>query len=200
MTDHHDLTNDSSADDARIDALARSAGAELRRPAPADGIARVQRAKRTRQLTQVGAGGFAAVLLVGAGVVAFRGGDTDRRVVPATVSLPDSTVPDSTVPDSTVPDSTVPDTVAPSSTVPATTVPATTPPNVAGAPSVIYTSGGGFSSFGSEVSTVDVATGAVTGTVTVDQALSDASRAAQDALGGEQALAPTRRLIDLTGR
>jgi hypothetical protein len=182
MTDHHDPTHDPSLEQDRIDALARSAGVELRRPAPADGIARVHRAKRTRQLTQVGAGGLAAIVLVGAGVVTFRSGDTDRRVVPATVSVPDASLPDSTVPD----------TSAPTSSTPGTPAPATTPPNATGGPSVIYTSGEGFSSFGSEVSTVDVATGAVTGTVTVDQALSDASRAAQDALGGEQALAPAR--------
>lgn len=124
MTDHTDHTD--RQDDDRIDALARAAGADLRRPAPADGLARAERAKRNRQLTRAGAGGLAAVMLVAVGAIALRGGDTDRRVVPATVSTPEVSLPVSSTPTNTVP-VTSPST-SPSTTPPTTAPPVTTPP------------------------------------------------------------------------
>ena len=75
MTTERNLDDHSSADDAadaRIDAMARNAGRELRRPAPQQGMARVERARRSRQITRVVSGGAAAVVLVAVGIVALN--------------------------------------------------------------------------------------------------------------------------------
>lgn len=102
--------------DARIDAMARAAGGELRRPAPAEGLARARVASKRRQTARAVAGGAAAVALLGAGVFALTRGDGDQRVVPV-----DTTVETST-----------------------TGVPPTTgiPPNGAGDPGVVYSTTG----------------------------------------------------------
>jgi len=175
--------------EARIDALARQAGGDLRRPAPTDGITRAKRAKHTKQMTRLGGAGIAAVAILAIGAFALNGGDADQTIVPATVSTfeSDLTVPDS-IPDPTEsapPVTEAPDeTIAPTSTVPPGTSPVTSPTNAAGDPDVVYV-GTDFSSlFGSEVSTVDPTTGAIIDTFVVDEAASDAARAAQDALVG----------------
>ena len=193
---HDPLEPDAPRDaDARIDALARSAGAELRRPAPDDGVTRVRRQHRRRQAVLAGATGT-GVLAAVIGALVFTGGDDRSTVVPATeptteVSAPATTAPDETTPDDTTPDDTTPDDTTPDETTPDETTPDTSapddpttdvPPNAAGDPDVVYVSADGLSSFGSEVSTIDPRTGAVTSTYVVDEALSDAARAAQDAL------------------
>lgn len=197
MTDHDhtprsDPHDHDRAADERIDALARAAGSELRRPAPADGIARVQRTSRQRQATRIGAAGVAAVAILAVGAIVIGGRDGDETLVPATVTTveTDDTV-DSTVPESTVPTEAVPATT-PGST-PATESPtpnssSTMPPNAAGDPEVMYASQEFAAMFGSEVSTVDPRTGEVLSTFVVDDAAVEDSRAAQDALIGTTSL------------
>jgi len=96
--------------DGRIDDLARRAGAEVRRPAPAGFVEGVRRARRRQQTVRAGAGvvGVAALLAIGAVIV--RGTSDDATIAPATV--PDSVLdtqadaePDAT---STDPTTTVP--------------------------------------------------------------------------------------------
>ena len=195
-SDPHD--HDRAADE-RIDALARAAGSELRRPAPADGIARVQRATRRRQATRIGAAGVTAVAILAVGAIVIGGRDGDETLVPATVTTVEtddtvgSTVPDPTnEPSPTVTE--VNDETLPSvgSTTPPST-PVEVPPNAAGDPEVVYVSQDLASMFGSEVSTVDPRTGEVRSTFVVDDAASEASRAAQNALLGTTSLVGTRR-------
>ena len=188
--DHADQTDPTDAGaDARIDALARAAGSELRRPAPPDGIGRARRTSHRRQVTQVALSGTAVLAVVVIGVVALTGRDDRASVVPATV---DTTV-DST--DSTdVPETSTPDTVedtSPGTTAPELTTPGTEAPNSASTtstptidvdPDAIWGSTELSPTFGSQVTTIDPTTAAVTGTFVVDDALSNASRAAQDAL------------------
>lgn len=104
MTDH--LTpHDTDASDDTFEQLARAAGAELRRPAPPDGMRRVRAARRSQQVTKGVVAGGAAVLLVGMGTfVALRGTDDggDLATQPdPTVPTPDPTVGPTTVPDPT---------------------------------------------------------------------------------------------------
>lgn len=167
MTNH----NDPDAD-ARIDEMARAAGGALRRPAPADGIARAQRSKRTKQTTRLAIAGTAVLALGVIGVAAF-GGDDPNRVGPA------DTTTATTVPGTGAP-TTVDSTVAPSTSEQPTT---TAAPNPAGAPEVVY---------GTPVSVVEVTdgvqtlfdpvTGAVIGTAPVDF---EESRRVQDELYGQ---------------
>ncbi len=100
-------------DGRQIDDLARRAGAEVRRPAPAGFLEGVRRARRRQQTVRAGAGvvGVAALLAIGA--VVARDTTDDGTIAPATV--PDSVVdtqadvePDETSPD-TDPTTTVPD-------------------------------------------------------------------------------------------
>ena len=102
MTDDRNHSPADDAADARIDAIARSAGRELRRPAPANGIAKVQRARRTRQVTRAAGGGVAAIVLVAVGVVALnnRGQQRSdhRRLVVVTTQPQVSTTADPTPP------------------------------------------------------------------------------------------------------
>jgi Ni,Fe-hydrogenase III small subunit len=88
--DHHDHHDD-------IDALARRAGAEVRRPAPAGFTAGIHRARRRQQTVRAGLGvaGVAALMVVGAALIARRGGDD--LITPATV--PDTIVADPTTPE-----------------------------------------------------------------------------------------------------
>ncbi|MEZ5220848.1 MAG: hypothetical protein R2743_05085 [Ilumatobacteraceae bacterium] len=220
MDPTHDPAGPSPSDhpspsDERIDALARAAGAELRRPAPADGVARVRRQQRRRQAVIAGAAGT-GVLAVVIGALVFTGGDDRSTVVPATepttgVSVPATTTPDETTPDETTPGETTPDETtpdeSPNTTPVATDTPDTSatdtpptdvPPNAAGDPDVVYVSDT-FASFGSEVSTVDLRTGAVTSTSVIDEAAGEASRDAQDALMGRAVLPPTREVGHSSG-
>lgn len=179
MTDTPD-TPDRDAD-ARIDALARTAGADLRRPAPADGLARVAKAKQRHQAVRAGAAGTAVIALVAIGTMALRGGD-ENTVVPATVSTvesPETTVVASTVPSTTdepVSSSTEP---PPDSSSPTTSV--EVPPNAAGQPSAVYTAATPVAFADGDQTLVDPVTGEVLGAEPMD---ADASRAAQDALLG----------------
>jgi hypothetical protein len=90
MTDHltpHDID---AADDEAFEQLARAAGAELRRPAPPDGMQRLRAARRRQQVTRSVVAGGAAVLLVGMGTfVALRGTDDPGDLA----TQPDPTVP-----------------------------------------------------------------------------------------------------------
>ncbi|MDO8389314.1 MAG: hypothetical protein Q7V57_02415 [Actinomycetota bacterium] len=140
-------------DDGRIDDLARAAGRELRRPAPPEGLARVQTSTRRRRVVRAAAAGGGAVVLLAAGVLAFTRGDDDHRVVPAETTVP-TTVP-------TTDPTTVPTTVV-------------TPT----APDVVYATTGSIASPDYLQHVIDPKTGAELRTETPD---SDASRAAQEA-------------------
>ena len=182
--------------DARIDALARAAGSELRRPAPPDGIGRARRTTRRRQVTRAALSSTAVLAVVAIGVIALTGRDDRSSVVPATVDTtvdstdaPETTSTPDTVEDTspgTVPTPTTPDTEAP------TSVPTTSTPTNVIDPDAVYVATDLVSMFGSEVSTIDRRSGGVRSTFVVDQALSDASRAAQDALLGRTSLTGTR--------
>src|SRR6188472_3565870 len=81
MTDDHDHSVD-----ARVDELARDAGAALRRPAPADGLANVRATRRRRQAGRTVLGGSAvAVLAIGVFLVLDDDAD-DRGVVSVSVT------------------------------------------------------------------------------------------------------------------
>ena len=172
--------------DARIDALARAAGSQLRRPAPADGIGRARRTTQRRQATRAALTGTAVLAVVAIGVITLTGRDDRSSVVPATIDSTDSTdatettnTPDTvedTSPGTTAPTATVPDTVA------STSVPTTSVPTIDVDPDAIWASTEPFPTFGSQVTTIDPTTGAVTGTLVIDDALTEASRAAQDEL------------------
>lgn len=147
MTNH----NDPDAD-ARIDEMARAAGGALRRPAPADGIARAQRSKRTKQTTRLAMAGTAVLALGVIGVAAF-GGDDPNRVAPADTTTVVTTVPDSASPNTT-------EQPAPTTTA---------NPDPAGAPEVVY--GSPVSVVGAtdgEQTLFDPVTGAVIGTEPID--------------------------------
>ena len=77
--DQHDPDRD--AVDARIDALARERGSELRRPAPADGLAHVRTVRRRQQVVRT-AGGVGVIALLAIGVNAIVTND-DGTVAPA---------------------------------------------------------------------------------------------------------------------
>lgn len=130
--------------DARIDAIARAAGDQLRRPAPADGLNRARRAHRRRQTVRTALTSSAALAIVAVGVVALTGRDQSTRVVPAeTTDSPSPTT--STPPDPTVTD----------------------PPSV-GAPSVVYTLSGDPTDPDAVLVRVDPVTGEVVGSEPVD--------------------------------
>lgn len=113
MTDH--LTpHDTPTSDDEFERLARSAGAELRRPAPPDGMKRVRTARRRQQVTRSVMAGGAAVLIVGMGTfVALRASDDGGDVA----TLPDPTVPEPTPTTVAEPTTAPPGTVAPNAAV-----------------------------------------------------------------------------------
>jgi hypothetical protein len=181
-----------SAVDARIDAAARSAGREFRRPAPTDGIDRAHRARRQKQAVRAAGTAVVAVAVVAVGAILLNGRQGGDTIAPATIA--ESTVPAATVPASTVPSSTAPNTtpdsiapetaVAPDETVPTSAplaAPVSVPPNATGAPAAVYTA----ETFAFDSSTtqtvVDPTTGAVLSSGPADAL---ASRDAQDALLG----------------
>ncbi|MGB8861082.1 MAG: hypothetical protein WCC60_17620, partial [Ilumatobacteraceae bacterium] len=147
--------------DARIDEMARAAGGELRRPAPADGITRAQRSKRTKQTTRLALAGTAVLALGVVGVAVFGGNDSNR------VGPTDSTAPESTSATTVV--------NQPSTTV----VSSTSVPNGTGDPEVLYWTSGFIASPDNLQTEIDPTTGEVLRTEVPDE---DASRAAQDAL------------------
>jgi hypothetical protein len=106
MTDEHDPTDD-------LDAIGRRAGAELRRPAPPDGAALVQRSvRRRRAMTAVG-GGIAVAVIVAGGLVLVGQNDDDTVVtddrVSTTVAPDPSVAPEPSLPvEPTVPPDTSP--------------------------------------------------------------------------------------------
>jgi hypothetical protein len=145
--------------DARIDAMARAAGGELRRPAPAEGLARAHAVQRRRQTVRAVTAGASAVALLGAGVFALTRGDDDQRLVPV-----DTTV----------------ETSLPSSTVETSTT--SIPPNAAGDPEVVYSTTGFILNPDYLQTVIDPVTGNVLRTETPDGvASSDAQAALVDA-------------------
>jgi hypothetical protein len=117
--------------DDRFDAFARSAGAELRRPAPADGVAAVRATRRRQQRTRAALAGTAAVVIIAGGAAIAL-----RDEPPAVTVQPDPTSPATVV---TAPPETVAPTVTDGPTTPSpasnpTTTPAT-PPTVPATPS-----------------------------------------------------------------
>jgi hypothetical protein len=182
----NNILNDSTdnAADARIDAMARSAGSQYRRPAPTQGIARVQRARRTQQVSRAVMGTTAALAFVAVGVLAVNRRNANEAPAVATIG---NTEPQASAPlnvASSVPPPTPSATAAPSvapvdstATAPADPV-ATNGAGPAGSPSVVYVSKEG--PFSTEQDLVDPVTGQVIGTESTDF---DKSRAAQVALG-----------------
>lgn len=188
MNDHLDPNDPARTDadaDARIDALARAAGSQLRRPAPADGIGRARRTSQRRQVTRAALSGTAVLSVMAIGVVALTSGDDRASVVPATIDSTDSTEATEATETTSTPDTIdddSPGTTAPAPTTPDTVAPTTSSPTIDAAPDSIWASTELFPIFGSQVTTIDPTTAAVTGTLVVDEALSDASRTAQDEL------------------
>ena len=113
----------SSPDQERIDARARAAGNDLRRPAPAAGLAHVQRVHLRRQVTRLAVVCTTVVAVAVIGTFAFDRGRSD--VAPAVMDSVESS-PVSTV------------TSTPAQSEPST--PPSVPPLVAGRP-VIYSTG-----------------------------------------------------------
>jgi len=69
-------------DDSKIDSIARAAGAALRQPAPADGVARLQSSHRRRQTVRAAAAGaVVAAVAIALFVVVGRNSDGDGVVV-----------------------------------------------------------------------------------------------------------------------
>lgn len=155
--------------DARIDEMARAAGGALRRPAPADGIARAQRSKRTKQTTRLALAGTAVLALGVVGVAAF-GGDDTNRVGPADTTAVVTTVPDTGAP-----------TTVDQPTTTATPSPAGDPEVVYGAPVSVVTGG--------DQTLFDPTDGSVISSGPVDF---DESRRVQDELYGQGVLQPER--------
>ncbi len=158
-TDHNNTPSDSD-----IDAMARAAGRELRRPAPADGLAGVQRTRKRKQAVRAAVGGTAVAAIMAIGAIAvFGGGDGDNSVVPA-----DSTAAPN------------PSTPAPT-TIPPTSIPPTTvdPGAEAGAPEWVYAIVGDPFDPQAVMNLVDPKTGEIIRTEPID---SDASLEAQNNL------------------
>ena len=103
---------------ARLDDMALRAGHELRRPAPAHGLAAVHQSRRRRRAGVLTASG-AAVVAVGVGLTLLATRDPDATVVS---DQTDTTVPTETNPTETNPTETVPAEIVPAETVPAETV------------------------------------------------------------------------------
>ena len=104
FTDHND-----SSSDANIDAMARAAGRELRRPAPPDGVASAYRTRKKKTAVRAAVGGTAVAALMAIGAIAVFGGeDDDNSVIPAEPSSPTSpSDPTPTNPPTTIPPTTV---------------------------------------------------------------------------------------------
>lgn len=120
MTDH--LTPDTRPDaDDEFERLARTAGAELRRPAPPDGMQRVRAARRRQQVTRSVVAGGAAAVLVGLGSFVVLRGDDDGGDV-ATLPDPTVSVPEPTVVPTSLPEP-IPTTPPTSPSTPPSTVP-----------------------------------------------------------------------------
>jgi hypothetical protein len=187
-TDDHDPLE--SVDDARIDELARSAGNELRRPAPEHGLAGVQRTRRNRQITRAAIGSTAVVALVVGGFVTANRGDDAPRIETAdsvaTISGTDTTTQPVTTTEAgtTTPIEPVatgePAGSVPEDPAPASSTPATDPPSDSNAPSIVYTSTESFPPDDGIQTLIDPRDGTVIGTGPIDQ---DASRIAQEPFG-----------------
>jgi hypothetical protein len=121
------------AADARVDEVARSAGNELRRPAPELGLAGVQRARRRRQIARGAVGSTAALaFVVGGFIVANR--DDNPQITTTNSGLTTTAVPNTTTPSTTIGTT---DTSTPVEPVPNSAVPSSPPANLE---SVVYTS------------------------------------------------------------
>ncbi|MCU1367668.1 MAG: hypothetical protein JWN39_3307, partial [Ilumatobacteraceae bacterium] len=81
-TDPEDHSTDDGAD-ARIDAMARDAGNQLRRPAPVDGPARAQRTRRNKASVRAALAITAAVAVMAVGAVVLTSRDKQTGLVPA---------------------------------------------------------------------------------------------------------------------
>lgn len=125
MNDLHDPIDSIDHDDP-VDRLGRTAGAALRRPAPADGMRRLRTARRRQQATRIAAAGATALVFAAGAFVLTR--PDDEQISTATTP---TTEVSSTVPATTTPAPTVPTTVPTTSPVPNTTEPATVPETVA---------------------------------------------------------------------
>lgn len=184
MTTNDTLNSPSPADDAtdaRIDAMARTAGSQLRRPAPERGFAQVKRARRTQQVTRAALGGTIAMAVVAMGAFAAnrRTGDI-APVADVTIS---STEPQASAPPNPTPTALIPTTAAalppttaapvqPDSTVPPETA-VGAPVAAGGAPSVVYVSGG---ENDTDQMVIDPITGEIIRTEPRDGAVADAAR------------------------
>jgi hypothetical protein len=126
-----DIDVDVDVDD-EFERLGRLAGAELRRPAPADGPGTVLRSAHRRRTTtaMVAAGVTVAVVATGLFVTSSRSQDEPAPIAPVppspatVVTIPPSSAPVDTVPPSSAPVDTVPPSSAPEASV---LTPATNP-------------------------------------------------------------------------
>jgi len=103
-TDHNNTPSD---DD--IDAMARAAGRDLRRPAPPDGVSSAYRTRKKKTAVRAAVGGTAVAALMAIGAIAVFGGgeDGDNTVIPADTNAPNPTEPGPTNPPTTIPPTTV---------------------------------------------------------------------------------------------
>ena len=74
MNDLHDPIDSVDGDDP-VDRLGRTAGAALRRPAPADGMRRLRTARRRQQATRIAAAGATALVFAAGAFVLTRPDD-----------------------------------------------------------------------------------------------------------------------------
>jgi hypothetical protein len=196
MTTNNTL-NDSSTNpgsDAAVDAMARNAGNQLRHPAPTNGFARLQRAKRTHQITRAAMGTTAALALVVVGVLTLNRRAANESPAVATIggSEPQASAPidpnSTALPPTTVAVTTALAPVNPDVSAPPDSTAQPGGPGAVGAPSAVFTVA---ATSGQPVdpndpaaisgqSLVDPLTGRVTGTEPLDW---DKSEAAQQAAG-----------------
>ena len=129
MTNHpHDDASGSDlpGEHAAIDAIARQAGAEVRRPAPPAFAAGVRRARRRQQTIRASVGAVGVAALVTIGAVAVVGQRDISTLVPATAPAPTFDAPMTEVTTPTTPDPTTPENSTPVAPSPETTASTTT--------------------------------------------------------------------------
>ncbi len=135
----HASGTDLPGEHAAIDAIARRAGAEVRRPAPPAFTAGVRRARRRQQAVRAGLGAVGVAALVTVGVLAVAGGSDDDTLVPATAPAATVEVPSTDVTVPSTPEPTTPEVSNPVAPPPDSTT-STAPPeaDVDAVPEAIY--------------------------------------------------------------
>ena len=136
---HEDVSGtDLPGEHAAIDAIARRAGAEVRRPAPAAFAAGIRSARRRQQAVRAGLGAVGVAALVTVGAVTVAGQRDNNTLVPGTAPVPTVDEPATDVSTPTTPDPTTPENSSPVAPPPETTA-STVPPEVGvDVPEAIY--------------------------------------------------------------